>query len=230
MLRRTTRSTTVVVAAAGIAAAATATAVATNGPVYVRPGAPGEPTQQISPSELTEAPTFPYTEADVTFMQHMLPHHGQALLMSEWALGHEEGESGDPTDEARAEDSQVQTLARRIQISQSGEIDRMVSWLERRDEDVPEVRSGVDHDHDMPGMVSPEDLEELESLEGHEFDVRFLELMIPHHRGAITMVHNLDDNGGGHEPNISALASSIVDDQRLEIALMEKLLGELRDD
>lgn len=225
MPRRSIRTTSLVLLTAAGLAAGTATVAAQSGVTYIRPGAPGEPSQVIDPPAINPD----YTDADVMFMRHMLPHHGQALLMSEWALGHEQGERGDPTEAARAEDERVQTLAWRIHFAQSHEINFMVDWLERRSLRVPDHRTGIHHDHDMPGMVSPEDLEELESLQGHEFDVRFLELMIPHHQGAITMVHDLEDNGGGFEANISALASQIEADQRAEIGRMQALLADLTD-
>lgn len=196
------------------AVAATAVPGAAAQPVYVRPGAPGEPTQQISAEELLDSPSFTYTEADVTFLQDMIPHHGQALTMSDWAPG-------------RGSAPRILALAERIGITQAAEIARMREWLERRGEEVPQARGGM-HDMDMPGMLTMEQLAELESLSGAAFDIRFLELMIPHHQGAITMVNRLQATpGGGLEPMVNVLAENIEVDQRAEIGRMQRLLEEL---
>jgi uncharacterized protein (DUF305 family) len=195
------------------------TTAAANGPTYVRPGAPGEPTQVIDPASLTESVAFSYTDADVAFFQDMIPHHGQALLMSSWAP-------------ERAESEEVRRLAERIELGQSAEIDAMQNWLAARGEDVPDADDAHDgHDGEMPGMLTGAELDALETADGAEFDVLFLESMIPHHRGAITMVGRLgDDPDAGFEPTIAALASEIESGQRAEIARMEALLDELRDE
>lgn len=219
---RTVRSTTVLLATVALLAAAAAPLAAQTRPIYIRPGAPGEPSRQLTQQEIRDlvpggpaAPTFPYTEADVAFMQDMILHHGQALLTSGWAI------------EGRGSSEQVHTTARRINFSQSVEIGQMEQWLRVRGETVPDPEDH--HDHHMPGMATQEELDELEALEGQAFDVRFLELMIRHHRGAITMVRELREAGGGFEPNISALASTIEQDQRAEIGRMELLLTRIGD-
>jgi uncharacterized protein (DUF305 family) len=222
-------------AVAGMALAVPA-AAATERPIYVRPGAPGEPTQRISPQDLAPSPTYVYSQAEVEFVQHMMVHHAQALTMSSFAPD-------------RAESGRVLTLASRIAVTQKGEIDQMRRWLRLRDEEIPvldyevhddhngDMHDGDMHDGDMddehdhsgmPGMLTEEQLAELEAADGQEFDVLFLEFMIFHHRGAITMVRELEAAQPHLEPNIAVLAQSIVEDQRAEIGYMESLLRDLQ--
>ncbi len=185
-------------------------------PHYVRPGAPGEPTVRISPRDLVPAWSYPHTHHEVHFLQHMIPHHGQAIVMS-----------GLVPD--RAGDERVRSFARRIDVAQASEIDIMSQWLEHRGEDVPDPFHWHGHEG-MPGMISEEQLAELEASEGREFDVRFLEAMIEHHQGAVTMVLELEEaTNGVLEPDISSLAIEIVDLQETEIKRMQLLLDELGD-
>lgn len=183
--------------------------------VYVRPGAPGEPTERISASSLGPGTFAPHTEAERQFLQHMIVHHGQAVTMSDLAPD-------------RAASSRVLDLAERIGLAQDGEIGLMQRWLRLRDEEVTDPHDSH-HDHqDMPGMLSPEELDELAELEGEDFDVAFLEAMIFHHRGALRMVDQLYEQQGGRlEPNVEVIASEIVDVQDAEINRMQALLADL---
>jgi uncharacterized protein (DUF305 family) len=193
--------------------------------VHVRPGAPGEPTREISPDAPVPAPSGD-TRAEVAFVQHMLVHHAQAVTMS--ALAPE-----------RAASERVLTLAERIALAQQGEIAQLRRWLRARGEEVPpQPADGHDepdpadhghlHDADMPGLLSGAQLAELEAADGHAFDVRFLELMIEHHRGALAMVATLEEATGGHpEPTVSVMAREIRDVQRTEINRMVALLVDL---
>lgn len=200
---------------AGVAAAlVVAPAVAAHAaPVYVRPGAPGEPTQRISVSDVAVPLSGPYTMAEVLFVQHMMVHHGQALTMTALVAD-------------RAEDDRIRNLARRIDVTQVGEIDQMARWLRIRSEAVPDHRDSTGHEN-MPGMVSQADLDRLEDADGAAFDRLFLALMIDHHRGAIQMVEQLRDaTGGVLEAGISALAFEIEDQQQTEIVRMQRMLDE----
>lgn len=199
----------------GVSVGAPAASAAADRPVYVRPGAPGEPTQRISVASVTVPVSAPYSHAEVHFMQHMMVHHGQAVTMS--ALVPD-----------RASDPRIHQIARQIDITQDAEISQMVQWLELRDEEVPDPFDTEGHEN-MPGMVSHEDMMALEAAEGTEFDVLFLELMIQHHLGAIVMVDNLNAAAGIYvEANVAVMAEHVVDQQETEIKRMERLLDELR--
>lgn len=160
--------------------------------------------------------------ADTEFMQGMIHHHAQALVMSLMAP------------EAGASPS-VLTLTRRILNAQRDEIALMQRWLRERDQMVPEVESngempGMDsmmHMH-MPGMLSPEQLDDLSRARGADYDRLFLTYMIQHHEGAVTMVHDLFAvDGAAQDDAVFKIASDIQVDQRTEIARMQRMLDAL---
>jgi len=97
----------------------------------------------------------------------------------------------------------------------------MARWLEARDEPVFGVH---DESELMPGMLTEAELEALESASGREFNRLFLRGMLKHHRGALQMVADLYEDGGGFEPEIDAFARHVVGDQEIEIGRMETLL------
>jgi uncharacterized protein (DUF305 family) len=178
---------------------------ATPDATVVRPGAPGAPSR-------TESATTPpaqraYSPADVHFMHGMIAHHAQALEMT--ALVDE-----------RTSREDVRRLAQRIALSQADEIERMKRWLTQRNEPV----AATHHMH-MPGMLSADDLERLRRATGAEFERLFLELMIRHHEGALTMVAELlATPGAGQEPELYQFATDVDADQRGEIARMRRML------
>jgi len=164
-----------------------------------------------------------YTLADVEFMTGMIHHHAQALVMARMA----------PTHGASAS---LQVLAERIINGQNDEIALMQRWLRDRNEPVPEpapagmetTTHGDDHAMHMPGMLSDEQLEELDAARGVEFDRLFLTYMIQHHQGALTMVNELFSTyGAGQGDAIFKLASDIGADQASEIARMQSMLREM---
>lgn len=154
--------------------------------------------------------------ADVTFAQEMIPHHRQALEMAALAPGR-----------AGAE---VTALAARISAAQDPEIETLTRWLKERGEKVPSADDaddaahgdhGTDGEADGDGMTSPADLEHLASLSGEAFDEEFLQQMIAHHEGAITMAE--DALRDGTDPEISTLAQQISDAQRAEVDEMQDM-------
>lgn len=207
-------------ALAAVSACAPATTPAPAGPTaesgaprIIRPGAPGEASREVSGDELL-ATRLPHTEADVRFMQGMIPHHAQALEMS--ALVEERTESRD-----------IRLLARRIEISQKDEIALMQRWLSERDAEVPgEHAHHMMGDHAlMPGMLTSEGMARLRAARGTEFDRLFLEFMIKHHEGAIVMVRELFSSAGaGQETDIFTFASHVDADQQIEIQRMRGML------
>src|SRR5262249_11918239 len=121
----------------------------------------------------------------------------------------------------RTDNRDVRVMARRMGIAQQGEIDVMRNWLKA---------NGVDpanHNHRhmaMPGMLNTRQLERLKGASGIAFDVLFLRYMTRHHQGALTMVQDLLDKGGGAEAEIGAFTRHVDSDQAIEIQRMQELL------
>ncbi len=165
-----------------------------------------------------------YTRADVDFMQGMIGHHAQALVMA--ALAPTNGAGGS-----------VRVLAERIDVSQRDEIVFMQRWLRERDERVPALAGahaghtmamggGDDHAMHMPGMLTAEQLAQLTAARGAEFDRLFLTFMIQHHEGAIVMVRALFASpGAGQDVDLFTFASEVEADQTTEIDRMHRLLS-----
>ena len=162
-----------------------------------------------------------YSPADVEFMQGMIGHHAQALEMAALV----------PT---RTTNQSMHLLAERIAISQKDEIRLMQSWLKARGQAAPDPGAPHAHQHDgmremlMPGMLTPDQMAQLAAARDAEFDRLFLQLMIQHHEGALTMVRTLfDTQGAAQETPTFRYASEVDTDQRIEIERMRKLLATL---
>jgi len=166
-----------------------------------------------------------FTDADGHFVAGMIAHHAQAIHMARLV-------------DARAASPSVRTLALRILSGQQDEIALMQQWLDERGLPVPQVHvtdtgvmvHGADHalHADGPGMLTPEQMRALERAEGAAFDRLFLTSMIEHHRGALSMVHELfATDGAGQDPALFRFASDVQVDQATEIARMERMLAEL---
>jgi len=167
-----------------------------------------------------------FNAADVRFMQGMIAHHTQALIMSRLAPSH--GAS-----------PEVQTLTARTINAQSDEIATMQRWLAERGQPVPEIHvmgtsmmmMGPAQDMGaMPGMLTDEQMHALDAARGVEFDRLFLTYMIQHHTGAVTMVHELfGTDGAAQGDSTFKIASDIQVDQTTEIRRMESMLEALPD-
>ncbi len=168
-----------------------------------------------------------FTEADVKFMTMMIGHHAQALIMSD--LAPKNGAS-----------PQIQTLAARIINAQKDEIATMQTWLQDRDQPVPEVHidglnlmihgPGMDHmNHkNMVGMLTQAQLVELSEAKGKEFDRLFLTYMIQHHTGATTMVQELiSTDGAVQDEEAFKISADINVDQLTEIERMKLMLSQM---
>jgi uncharacterized protein (DUF305 family) len=192
------------------------------GPRVVSPGAPGEASRTITAAEAAAMPQPVHTAADVTFMQGMIEHHAQALRMTQMV-------------QARTERQDIRLLALRIEVSQADEIRLMRQWLLKRGEDAPDPIAHAGHaghaghgaDHSMmPGMLTEAEFVRLEAATGPEFERLFLELMIRHHAGAITMVEQLfATDGAGQESELYQFATDVDADQRMEIDRMRRMLA-----
>ena len=177
-----------------------------------------------------------YTPADAKFMQMMIVHHAQAVVMSNWAASHG----------ARAD---VAILCKRIALSQYDEIDLMQRWLLARHLSAPDPLD-MRHPHKGPvtdsspmhmpgmdmgnppmmmsGMLTPEQMRALDAAHGTEFDRLYLTGMMMHHQGAVDMVASLFATpGGGQQSELFGFATDIDASQRVEINRMRAMLQSL---
>ncbi|HET6681397.1 MAG TPA: DUF305 domain-containing protein [Gemmatimonadaceae bacterium] len=154
-----------------------------------------------------------YTRADVEFMQGMIAHHAQAIVMSRMA-------------EANRANPQVLKLSRKIDQSQIPEIIIMQDWLRRHGQFAPDTASW--HDMRMDGMLTDEELTALSGAKDVAFDRLFLNGMIKHHAGALQMVDDLlTSPGAGQEVDVNVFANDVATSQTAEIGIMRRLLSQL---
>jgi uncharacterized protein (DUF305 family) len=186
--------------------------------------AASQPAQQGDPPPRPDLVRQPYSDADINFMAGMIPHHAQAVLIAGWAKSHG----------ARPD---IVVLCERMVIAQRDEIATMRTWLRDRSQTVPDANAthhrmkmnGVEHDMLMPGMLTPEELAELDKARGTEWDRLFLTFMIRHHEGAIKMVDELFASYGAlQDDDVYKLASDMYADQTTEIERMGKMLAGLQ--
>src|SRR3954469_14020999 len=138
-----------------------------------------------NPATAARAPLA--NEGDVNFMKGMTPHHAQAVLIAGWAPSHGARED-------------LQRLCERIVVAQRDEITMMQNWLRSKGQEVPAADAkgmkmnmgGMVHEMLMPGMLTDDQLKELDAARGSQFDRLFLQAMIKHHLGAISMVEDLE--------------------------------------
>lgn len=208
------RLRTLSAAALAAAAALTLTACAADADTSTGTGpATGQATPQQDASD--EAAADVHNAADTEFAQMMIVHHEGAIEMAELAV-------------ATAASAEVRALGERIAAAQGPEIETMFGWLETWGEDLPAEADmgGMGHEGmQMEGMDQEAVMAELSGLSGVEFDRRFLELMIEHHRGAIVMAE--EERGEGENAEAVRLAGTIIDDQTAEITEMTNLLNAL---
>jgi uncharacterized protein (DUF305 family) len=144
---------------------------------------------------------------EVMFAQMMIPHHKQAVSISETAI-------------KKSQNQAILKLSRQIKSAQGSEISQMTYWLKATNSSMT-----MDHDMKMSGMLSIKELTSLKSLTGAEFDRAFLELMIKHHQGAIEMLDLISDSKNAEA---KALSKSINSAQSREIKYMKQLLKKLK--
>jgi uncharacterized protein (DUF305 family) len=186
-------------------------------PSVVQPGAPGQPTKTLPANTSGASPVW--TQGDVTFMQGMIMHHSQAVEMT--ALIH-----------SHTQNKALWELGDKITSSQSDEISLMKRWLAARGEatsmemaDMPGMDASGKTMALMPGMLTPEQMQALRDAKGAEFDRLFLEGMIQHHGGALTMVKDLFNTpGAGQDADLFDFATDADNTQRAEIKIMQSML------
>jgi uncharacterized protein (DUF305 family) len=180
----------------------------------VQPGAPGHAARVITADQAQDVSKAAWTDADVRFMQGMIAHHAQAIEMTDLIA-------------ARTSSDDLRKLGERIAVSQADEIKMMQRWLEARGQEAPGAHAMHMHGGTlMPGMLTPAEMGRLASAHGAEFDRLFLEGMIKHHEGALTMVRELFGTAGAaQESDVFAFASDVDADQRAEIDRMQAMLA-----
>lgn len=210
-----TRNTTL-----GLIAAA-ATAVALVAGCSGTPEDAGHPTGSMPTSSMPMAPAdhtaANHNAADVMWTQMMIPHHQQAVEMAALAPG-------------RTENAELLALAAQVQAAQDPEIAQMTAWLATWG--VPTMPGGMDHsmpggtamdDMGHDGMMTAEQMTQLENATGADFDRAWLELMIAHHQGAIDSSTQIETSG--QSPQVHDLAGEIIAGQQAEIEQMQAMLG-----
>jgi len=202
------------------------------------PAAAGaQPAPAPGPAAAARAP-LPHSAADARFMGDMIMHHAQAVLIAGWAPTHGAGEG-------------VRRLAERIVVGQQDEMAIMQRWLRERgvtpadsgragSAQADSGHAGMDHsgkhhggmDHSrMPGMLSPDELAQLDAARGTAFDRLFLTLMIKHHQGAVAMVEQLlGSHDAAQDETVFRIASDVSADQTAEIRRMQQMLSTLPSD
>ena len=164
-----------------------------------------------SPSAITAANV---SNSDISFAQLMIPHHQQAVEMADLAL-------------SRVTSPEVKELAEQIKAAQDPEIEMMSMWLQRwgAPMGMGEDHSGHDMgDMNMSGMMSDDDMRALADAQGSAFDSLWLELMIAHHQGAISMAKQV--KGSSSNAEVITLAGAVITGQKVEIDTMQKLLAQ----
>ena len=191
------------------------------GSTTTAPASTGGATSAAVPSSASPATAVSaqHNDADVEFAQMMIPHHQQAIAMAEIAV-------------ARAQRAEVTSLAEQIRTAQGPEITQLTGFLTAWGASVPTtgVSAGMNdsgmtgmNGPTMPGMMTDAQMNELRNASGAAFDTMFLQMMIEHHRGAVTDAQREVDNGSN--PEATQLATKIVADQTAEIGRMQQLLG-----
>ncbi|WTL29027.1 DUF305 domain-containing protein [Streptomyces sp. NBC_01498] len=178
----------------------------------VAPGKPGEKSRTLSPEEAKkELPDNTPNASDYNYATMMIQHHSQALVMTELAPD-------------RAASGQVKRLAERIAASQKPEIGAMEGWLDLNGGEEKAKKEGGHHDHDsmaMPGMATEAQLAKLRAAKGKAFDTLFIDLMVTHHQGAVTMA--TDALSSSNNVQLEEMANEVIAQQTSEINRMRSL-------
>jgi len=213
-------------------------AASPSAPSVVEPGAPGQKSKVLT-AQTTGLHLLAPTVADIRFMQGMIMHHGQAVEMCDLIPTH-------------TKDPKVLELGRRIGLSQTTEMAFMKQWLTDRGQplDDPAMKmggmdmkgmtgmdmgagmdmAGMDMDMPpMPGMLTHKQMDALRAARGPEFDRLFLNGMMQHHGGALTMVRDLFNQPSAvQDPTLFDFATDVDNTQTAEIDLMHRLLVQLK--
>lgn len=193
-----------------------ASATSPTAPV-LQPGKPGEPNASLTGSAALPSATAEPKAADVRFMQDMVVHHAQAIVMVSLVRD-------------QLADAQVEALALRIADEQRPEIDAMARWLRERGQSVPPQADnpeapGGGHHAGMPGMATEAQLRELAKARGPAVDRLWLQRMIAHHQGALSMV--ITQHRDGTDDYVTQMGDEIHVTQSVQIGHMRDMLDRL---
>lgn len=171
-------------------------------------------TTASAPAGATDTASAAHNDQDVAFATGMIPHHGQAIEMADMAL-------------ASAQSGEVKTLAKQIKDAQDPEIQTMSSWLQEWGQPVPAPTAAAEGEGhmghgSMDGMMSQQQMTQLHQAQGDAFDRMWLQMMIEHHQGAVTM--SQQEIASGENPAAIQLAEQIISGQQAEIQHMHQLL------
>ena len=184
----------------------------------VQPGAPGQPTIQLTAEQAVALADNANSPADTMFMQGMIVHHQQAVEMAALVAD-------------RTNKEEIVAVAGRIDASQLDEIKFMETWLTEKGELLKMAGMGHASHIGMMGMATPAQIEKLAASRGTNFDRLFLELMVTHHKGAVEMVDDLiEQPGTASEPTFLEYTDEVKNDQEAEIERMNAVLSSLSDD
>ncbi len=209
-----------------LAVLAAGCAGSTRPPAAGPPAKATEPAASPDPVAVADSIRNSFTAADVEFMAGMIHHHAQALVMARMIPTH-------------TSNGPLQVLGGRIIVGQNDEIAIMQNWLRDNGQAVPApdttaagahaMHEGGHAEHElMPGMLTAQQMAQLDAARGPEFDRLFLTFMIQHHQGAITMVNQLFDTYGAAQNDlVFKIASDIGADQTSEIDRMQSMLSEM---
>ncbi|WP_170210188.1 DUF305 domain-containing protein [Saccharopolyspora antimicrobica] len=160
------------------------------------------------------ADTRAYNDVDTEFAAMMVPHHYQAILMSQLAPD-------------RASDPALKSLADRIRTEQGLEIKMLQGWQGRNGLPVTDAPTAYEEMLGMPemiehmGMATREEMEQLATLSGPDFDRMFLDLMIPHHEGAVGMLQHVILHGS--DQDLNQMAQDMMSGQKAQLAIMREM-------
>jgi uncharacterized protein (DUF305 family) len=204
--------------ALGLAAAGTAGMAQTV--LIVQPGAPGQPSKVLTGQEAVQVADTRFSPDDVRYMQDMIHHHQQAVEMAGLVKD-------------RTSRQELLDVAGRITASQADEIKFMQTWLGERGRTAPDPQAmhGAHHHGSMAGMATPGQMAALAAAKGPAFERLFLERMIAHHEGALTMTKRLlNQPGSAYDPVLADFTTEVTTDQQAEIDRMSALLAQLSSD
>lgn len=204
-----TLSATAFAAALALAGCASGSGTGTSG--TSTPGMDHGSASSSAPASSAPAQASEHNAADVTFAQMMIPHHAQAVLMSNMMLKKQDVPA------------EVAALATKIKAAQAPEIEMMTGWLKSWNE--PTQMPSGHTSHGMNGMMGDDDMKKLDTAQGTEAARLFLKQMIAHHEGAIMMAKT--ENTAGRNTDAIKLSKDIVSAQEAEIQEMQKLLATL---
>jgi uncharacterized protein (DUF305 family) len=183
-------------------------------------GCAGTQTTQSAPvpAVAQPSPTQQFNDTDVQFLQQMIPHHQQALMMAQMAA-------------QKAADADVKQLAVEIEQEQKPEIEQMSAWLQQWGKPVPSMGPGMALPSMsppmgrgmMPSMGPMPDMGQMQNMTGEQFDRMFLQMMIAHHEDAVAMAKA--EIAGGANPAVKQLAAKIQASQTAQIQQMRQMLG-----